>query len=139
MRKKSQTLSQDQTRSCALGGNECLHVEPRAECRSLVAMSSKEIGPQIELRLVGAHFQKERRHQRDSGQQVFDGEVGNDHLILSYHGRNAVFGNGFHDEKARKEREKSGGSMKVDGSRQEKKWGNSGRVSIYVTVGNTRL
>ena len=89
---------------------------------------------------MGGHFRKERSHQRDCGQEVFDGEVRDDNLILCYDARNAIFGNSFHDIKRRRMREKrkkSGGMM---GKPDKKKWGNPfERVSIYVIFGNTRL
>ena len=106
MRKKSQTLSQGQTRSCAQCAVECLHIEPRADCRPLVTVSSKEIWPQRELRSVGGQFRKEKGHRRDCGQEVLDGEVGNGNLILCYDARDAIFGDGFHDVKRRRNREK---------------------------------
>jgi hypothetical protein len=45
----------------------------------------------------GATFEEKKSHQRDCGQEVFDGEVRNDDLILCYDGRNTIFGDSFHD------------------------------------------
>jgi hypothetical protein len=49
---------------------------------------------------------KERRHRRDCGQEVLDGEVGNDNLILCHDTRDAVLGDCFHAVRLKRKREK---------------------------------
>lgn len=97
---------------------ECLHIEPRAECRSLVAVGSKYTGSS------GLIEEKEGGDGRDCGQEVLDGEIGNNNVVLCHDGCYAIFGDSFHDEtRSEKERERNGRKGGKVHKARKKKWG----------------